>query len=363
MLKHTQKITDYVPSVGERPGKYGGKEIIKTVGEEMIREAVASILCGGNVRSLTEGLTRTRLAISNAALFVTFLQSQKNITGFIRSIPKIIEKEISGDISKENKLILQWCAGLTEKGIQNILRSDRGALGKYLDVFEQSIEKSIKQSVKNYGQLEGVLRLSGVEHRFEWPFILYLFAAIGAQTLSIRGSEKAAYGKLFEKLVLGSLLTILGFSYTNRGDASNSEKVFWLSDRGKKRESDATLLYTKGVGIRFDMGFIGPGNSEISLDKVSRFERDMEYSGDTYHMSTIIIVDRIGEKSRIMEMARNVDGVIVQMSMSHWIKDVCGALKEKINYDCPVASIKDGKITEYVKSEMKKIPLEQFIET
>jgi len=77
MLNHTQKITDYVPSVGERPGKYGGKEIIKTVGEEMIREAVASILCGGNVRSLTEGLTRTRLAISNAALFVTFCSRKR----------------------------------------------------------------------------------------------------------------------------------------------------------------------------------------------------------------------------------------------------------------------------------------------
>src|SRR3990172_192510 len=101
-----------------------------------------------------------------------------------------------------------------------------------------------------------------------------LIKTIGAQTLAIRGSEKSAYGKLFEKLVLGSLLHILGFKHI-APPPQEYEKVFWLSSRNEKRESDATLLYELGQGVRFDIGFIGRGNPEISLDKVTRFEREI----------------------------------------------------------------------------------------
>ncbi len=52
---------------------------------------------------------------------------------------------------------------------------------------------------------------------------------------------------MFEKLILGTLLSIFGFRLINPEDSSQNNKVFWLSSRGDKRESDATLLYKPGV--------------------------------------------------------------------------------------------------------------------
>lgn len=150
----------------------------------------------------------------------------------------------------------------------------------------------------------------------DWLWLTYLLNAIGSQTLTIRGSEKSTFGKLFEKLVLGSLLSILGFRFVSHKRAG--EKVFWLSSQDEKRESDAALLYEIGKGVRFDIGFIGRGNPEISLDKVTRFQQAEVIRGIPFYMATIIIVDRIGRDSRILEMARAVNGTIVQMSATYW---------------------------------------------
>lgn len=235
-------------------------------------------------------------------------------------------------ISPEKKMFLQWLVGLTGKSIQNVLRNEDDEYEKYFEMIEDSLKKSIESCQIDFGKLTGTIQLNEVECALNWQFILYLFTAIGAQTLSIRGAEKSLYGKMFEKLILGSLLTLLGFQLIKPEDSTRNSKVFWLSSRGDKRESDATLLYKPGVGIRFDIGFIGPGNTEISLDKVSRFEREMEHGRRIHYMSTIIIVDRIGKKSRIVDMAKAIDGEIVQMSMAYWVKDVCRILKERINY-------------------------------
>ena len=120
-----------------------------------------------------------------------------------------------------------------------------------------------------------------------WSLLLRMFVAVGAQTLSIRGSEKFMYGKLFEKFILGSLLTILDFNHTVAG--TSGVMIFWLSDAADKRESDATALLRPGTGVRFDIGFIGKGNPEISLDKVSRFGAVMETGEVKHEMSTIIL--------------------------------------------------------------------------
>ena len=167
--------------------------------------------------------------------------------------------------------------------------------------------------------------------------------------------------KLFEKLILGSLLSILGFSLIDPDKSDRTDRVFWLSQRGSKRESDATVLYRAGIGARFDIGFIGPGNTEISLDKVTRFEREMEHGRQKHFMSTIIIVDRIGEGSRIVEMAKAINGDIVQMSMTHWIKEICNILKTKLGYSHKILKLNDNEILNYIESEMANIDLKQFI--
>jgi len=69
--------------------------------------------------------------------------------------------------------------------------------------------------------------------------------------------------------------------------------------------------------LRFDIGFIGSGNPEISLDKVTRFEREILLSCSKFFMATIILVDRIGANSRIERMAEEVQGTIIQMSAGY----------------------------------------------
>jgi hypothetical protein len=51
----------------------------------------------------------------------------------------------------------------------------------------------------------------GKQTPLTWKDITRLTTAIGSLTLTIRGSDKSIYGKLFERLILGSVLSILGF--------------------------------------------------------------------------------------------------------------------------------------------------------
>jgi hypothetical protein len=188
----------------------------------------------------------------------------------------------------------------------------------------------------------------------------YLLNTVGAQTLAIRGSEKSAYGKLFEKLVLGSLLYILGFKHISP-PPQEYERVFWLASRNEKRESDATLLYKVGQGVRFDIGFIGRGNPEISLDKVTRFEREISLGRSKFFMATIILVDRIGANSRIERLAEEVQGTIIQMSAGYWPKQVARVLNNTLGFKHDLLRIPDDQIELYLAKAMQQVPLEEFI--
>jgi hypothetical protein len=165
---------------------------------------------------------------------------------------------------------------------------------------------------------------------------------------------------LFEKLVLGSLLHILGFRHVIP-PPDQYQRVFWLSSRGERRESDATLLYQAGKGVRFDIGFIGRGNPEISLDKVTRFEREISLGRSTYYMATIILVDRIGANSRIERMAEQVQGTIVQMSAGYWPKQVAQVLSDVLGYKHELIRMDDNQVEAYLNKAMQVIPLEEFI--
>jgi hypothetical protein len=119
--------------------------------------------------------------------------------------------------------------------------------------------------------------------------------------------------------------------------------------------------FKPGVGVRFDIGFIGPGNTEISLDKVSRFEREMEFGKRNHYMSTIILVDRIGGRSRIEELARNIEGNIVQMSMSNWVKNVAVILNYNVKFKHPILTMDEKKSLAYIQKKMNSVNLKNFI--
>lgn len=163
--------------------------------------------------------------------------------------------------------------------------------------------------------------------------------------------------------MLGSLLHILGFKFIQFSETKKLKKIFWLASRGERRESDATLIYDTGKGVRFDIGFIGRGNPEISLDKISRFEREITLGHSKWYMATIILVDRIGEKSRIEQLARKLGGSIIQMSMGYWPQEVAKVLKEALGYRHSLASMSHSEIGSYLKRQIPNVPFEKFIGT
>lgn len=244
--------------------------------------------------------------------------------------------------------------------MQNVLRDNPQLIEDYRRRYVETCDEIIAKNIPLYGELSGTLKLgTDKEAEIDWLFMLYLMNTVGAQTLTIRGSEKSSYGKLFEKLVLGSLLSILGFTYVST--QSIGEGIFWLSSPGEKRESDATLLYKIGQGVRFDIGFIGRGNTEISLDKVSRFQRYEDIKGTSWYMATIIIVDRLGRDSRVERLAHEIQGNVVQMSATYWPQEVARILNEKLHYEHELVNMAQTQIEGYLKAKLQTVPLESFV--
>jgi len=340
-----------------------GVELLRKIGMDTARSVVLDVLSGKNLRDSTEMITRRRLASLNAATVDMLLKGQITQNDFIEKLPEIAERIVKQkQLSKAERWMAQWVLGLTDKASQNVLRDDASLIAEYRQRYETVYADVIQQSIQEFGRLGGQILLDGqYVADLNWKFMLYLLGMIGAQTLAIRGSEKSVYGKLFERLVLGSLLTILGFKYTESGGAKNFRREFWLSSQGERRENDATALWEAGQGVRFDIGFIGLGNPEISLDKVTRFAREIELGRSTWYMATIIIVDRIGSGSKIRELATRADGDIVQMSLSYWPQEVATILHRRIGFQHPLVSMRRTDMREYLTEAMKHVTLAAFL--
>lgn len=362
MRPEDEKLFSLFPTRARELFASKGMGLIQQIGLDVIRGVVVDVMCGKNLRDSTEMLTRRRLAMLNAATLVMLLRGQKGDAEFALKLPDLAAKELKTRRQREERWLLQWVLGLTDKGSQNVLRDRKGALEDYKDKYLEVCQDVIESCRHEYGELEGSLFLSAQEKAsLNWAFVVQLLNTVGAQTLAIRGSEKSTYGKLFERLVLGSLLHILGFEHVPAQQLYKTTRVFWLSSRAERRESDATLLYDAGKGARFDIGFIGRGNPEISLDKISRFEREIEYGRRKWYMATIIIVDRIGEKSNIERLAKRIDGKIVQMSMAYWPKVVAQHLNKIFGMRHELLSMSAEQISVFLKRKIQKVPLESFL--
>ena len=338
-----------------------GTDLIQQIGVDVIRGIILDVLVGKNLRDSTEKLTRRRIASLNLAMASLFIKGASTSPDFVKQLPYTASSILAQKaLPKGERWIAQWMLGLTDKAIQNVLRDNKALLETYRDDYMQTCKEIIDRHRQVYGELAGSIKLDdGTEISIDWLWLTYLLNAIGSQTLTIRGSEKSTFGKLFEKLVLGSLLSILGFHFVPQQQAG--EKVFWLSSQDEKRESDATLLYEIGKGVRFDIGFIGRGNPEISLDKVTRFQQAEVIRGIPFYMATIIIVDRVGRDSRIVEMARAVNGTIVQMSAAYWPQQVAELLGNTFGFEHALIGMPETRIEEYLQEKLKTVSLENFV--
>ncbi len=340
-----------------------GSEFVQQIGIDVVRGVVLDVLTGRNLRDSTEVLTRRRIAALNLATVNLLVQGSAISADFVAQLPHLATDILTRKrLTKSERWLAQWALGLTDKAFQNVLRDDPDALMEYRDRYIATCREVITSYTQEYGELTGVLKLdSGVKAEVNWLLMTYLLNTIGAQTLAIRGSEKSAHGKLFEKLILGSLLHILGFKHVAPEQPKPFKRVFWLASRSERRESDATLLYEAGKGVRFDIGFIGRGNPEISLDKVTRFEREISLGRSRWYMATIIIVDRVGANSRIERLAQEVNGTIVQMSAAYWPQQVARELNRVLGFRHELLDMEQGRIGKYLERRLRQVPLEAFI--
>lgn len=338
-----------------------GTEVVEELGADVVRGVVLDVLRGVNVRDSTEMLTRRRLSLLNAAMVAQYAAvpgEGSSVESFVDSVAEAIRE---ARLKSSQKWMLNWTLGLTDKGVQNVLRDDHLSLSGYVDRYLDVLRQTAQSAHEDFGELSGTLKIGDREVSLNWLFVLYLTAGIGGQTLTIRGSEKSLYGKLFEKLILGAALSVLGFRFAPEGPVDPSPGQFWLSSTSK-RESDATLLVAPGEGVRFDIGFIGRGNSEISLDKVSRFEREAEFNERRYGMSTFIIVDRIGAKSNLPELASRIDGTLLQMSMSYWPQNLARKLHERFGYADEILDADHPRVHQLLEERLASISLIGLLE-
>lgn len=346
----------------------GGEQFVERLGIEATRRAIHNVMMGQNLRTQTEPLSRRRIAQVSGALVALFAKGYFTREKFQEELSALAVAQLRSGARIDNASVwpAQWLIGLTGKSIQNVLRSKPEAFAQYITDFETAIREAASQCKEEYGDhsmtLEFVHDGKIVEVTLDWEGITRLTTAIGSQTLTIRGSDKSIYGKLFERLILGSVLTILGFERVNPGEGIRSANgVFWLSDTSDNRESDATLVVRPGKLARFDIGFIGPGNSEISKDKLSRYARDMELGGSSHSSVTFIIVDRLPKTGKTEEAAKKIGAEIVQMSMQYWPRELAKRLRARLGTRHALETMSDADVDSYLARELAKVPVSQFV--
>lgn len=331
-----------------------GRDLLDTLGLPALRSVVGQVLSGVNVRDATETLTHRRISLLNAAILNTYTSLAKDGLDANGIIDGAYTQIRQAGTALEDKIVLRWMLGLTNKQVQNVLRSDDSAWERYIEKLKEGNSLNAQSATNLYGDFP----LLADHHQTGWDWGLSLLTAIGAQTLGTRGSEKSLYGKFFEKLVLGSVLSVLGFQLSQDGKVS--EKSFILSSTAK-RESDSTAIWNRGKGVRFDIGFIGRGNPEVTLDKVTRFARVDELNGERTYFKTIIIVDVVGKNSSIIDLANEVDGVIIQMSSSDWVETLGRELEQALDgYVSPIQTTSHRQYVEKIRAGVEQAPIEQI---
>ena len=198
--KEEIRFKDLIPKASIELVNYSAKDLIDRLGKDIISNVVLSILCGDNIRNLTEGLTQRRLLLMNASLFITYLKALNSYKNFTKNLTPIISGELKKKLSANEKRYLYWFLGLTGKSLDNVVRGEQG-ISDYLTSLDNNLFDVSKEIEKQYGTLDIHVSNKGIEYLMNWPSLLRCMLALGAQTLTIRGSEKSMYGKLFEKFV------------------------------------------------------------------------------------------------------------------------------------------------------------------
>jgi hypothetical protein len=356
------ELSSLLPKEAQSMLNHSGLDFVEHEGLDSIRDFVLDVFMGRNFRNATEMVTRKRIATLNLGILQFYLNGMGEWDNFVERLPHVAARNIKhGKMSKGERWLNHWVLGLTDKAFQNVLRDDPTAIEDYAHQYVRASESAAEERESLEGELLGQVGLKGkMPNELDWKTMAYIKNTVGASTLTIRGSDKSTFGKLFEKLILGPLLHVLDFKYLRSENLEGQEGVYWLSQTAA-RESDATLIFKKGEAIRFDIGFIGRGNSEITLDKVTRYRNHIELDKEDYFVRTIIIADRLGDKSTVKEQAEEINGCVFTMDQPLWPREIAQYLDETYGYDHALVDATTGEAEGIIESKLDTAPLGRYL--
>ena len=201
----------------------GGKEFIERIGVEAARQVVLSVMQGENIRTQTEPLSRRRIAQVSGAIVALYANGLLQQEDFTQQLSALALQQIAQARKNDNASVwpAQWLIGLTGKSVQNVLRSKPEAREDYITDFEDAVKEAAEKCREEIGDLQMTLGYlqdeTGRTAALGWEEITRLTTAIGSATLTIRGSDKSIYGKLFErKKYFGSRTAVTYAKVTRR---------------------------------------------------------------------------------------------------------------------------------------------------
>lgn len=103
---YTSELVDFVPRALTDLIGSKGVEVVERVGIDAVKEVIADVLCGLNLRNSTEMLTRRRLGMLNAATLVMFLGGIAKYHDLVNRIPKMAAKGLRETKSKPERWVL-----------------------------------------------------------------------------------------------------------------------------------------------------------------------------------------------------------------------------------------------------------------
>lgn len=354
-------IFEYYNSIGRDSIKATSSDFTSSMGEDGVKDIIRKVLIGGNVRDTTEFITQRRLLNSYFAMLDLYMNHLNEYAEDSETFSEYVVTDIK-TAKNDAKILDLWLLGLTKKGFDNIVRGSDN-LVDYQISFAKSMDDAVEDLKDTYGEMTGVIEIDKRKIEVNWNTMALLFMALGGQTLSIRGSSKSMNGKMFEKLVLGSLLTINGFTYVKEPPAKidKLKKYFWLSHMDEnERETDATVIFN-GKAVSIDIGFIGKGNPEITLDKVTRFGAYKRIGGIDHDMSTIIIVDTVAANSDLFNKADRVNGHVFQMKNDDWTIDFAKTLCQIMGCENELSKKKQSELNDYFKKTIENVNITAFV--
>lgn len=308
---------------------------------DAVRQAVLHLMTGGNYRDITERVVREKLHIYHSWL-LQIVHRARNEYGkdWVRELlARLNEAKNKEKILADMRV---WLLGLTHKTEQNLALSKKDSneiLSFVNEMLSLCNEVAGKQRWSN-GTITIDLRNNSTNaiEKLDLAESLWFLQMVGATSLTVRGSNKAVYGKRLERAFLRAGLELLGLQLNEN---------YWLNierDEEVDREADGEVE-TKRGRVRIDIGLIGEGNQEVPEDKLNRVGRN-----------GIVIVDRLGRQSTVLNTAERLGVKLIQIRHNFPMSEIY----EHLNPIIKKSILPPGKTRAELKKQLDALPEEIF---